>query len=105
MVRAVYIMNEQNEKEILKLLHENEELIKENNVLLHKMHRWNMIGIGLRVVWYTIIIGVPFVLYFYLFEPYFSGFAQNYESFRTGVSNIPALSGLEYILPHIQVGE
>jgi hypothetical protein len=91
--------------EMLQLLQENVRLAKENNELLQKMHRWSIIGIILRVVWYTIIIGVPFVLYFYLLEPYFTTFTTQYESFRQGVSTIPSLKGLEYILPQIPVGK
>jgi len=87
--------------EILRLLRENTVLVKENNEFLRKMYRNDMIGIWLRVVWYAVLIGMPFALYFYILEPYFNAFGSNYETFRQGMAEIPGLKGLENFLPSI----
>ncbi len=89
--------------EILRLLKENTEVVKQNNILLRKLHRWSVWGFVLRSLWYVIIIGFPFALYFYLVEPYFNALGANYDVFRLGIAEIPGLKGLEHILP--KVGE
>ncbi len=89
------------EEEILKLVRENAELVRENNVLLKKLYRNEMIALSLRIVWYGILIGMPFALYFYILEPYFNAFGSNYEVFRQGMAEIPGLKGLEHLLPSI----
>lgn len=89
------------EEEILQLVRENAELVRENNVLLKKLYRNEMIALSLRIVWYGILIGMPFALYFYILEPYFNAFGSNYEVFRQGMAEIPGLKGLEHLLPSI----
>jgi hypothetical protein len=89
------------EEEILQLVRENAELVRENNVLLKKLYRNEMIALSLRIVWYGVLIGMPFALYFYILEPYFNAFGSNYEVFRQGMAEIPGLKGLEHLLPSI----
>lgn len=91
---------ENDHKEMLELIRENAELTKENNALLKKMYRNDMILLGVRVVWYALLIGLPFAVYFYLLEPYFEAFGANYDLFRQGIGEIPGLKGLETLLPH-----
>ncbi len=74
-------------------------LIRENNVLLKKIHRNETIGLWLRVVWYGVLVGLPFAVYFYFLEPYFDAFGANYDLFRQGMGEIPGLKGLEHLLP------
>ncbi len=76
-------------------------LLRENNELLHKLHRWSVWGFVLRAAWYILIIGFPFALYFYILEPYFNALGSNYEVFRQGISEIPGLKGLEHLLPNV----
>ncbi len=90
---------ENEHKEMLELIRENAELTKQNNILLKKIYRNDMIGLGIRVVWYTVLIGLPFAVYFYLLEPYFNAFGANYDLFRQGIGEIPGLKGLETLLP------
>lgn len=76
-------------------------LLKENNVLLKKLYRHSVIGFTFRIIWYAILIGLPFAVYFYVLEPYFQAFGSNYETFREGMAEIPGLKGLQHILPSI----
>jgi len=85
--------------EMLRLLRENRELAKQNNEILRKLYRHNIIGFWLRIVWYAVLIGLPFAVYFYLLEPYFEAFGANYETFRAGMGEIPGLKGLENLFP------
>ncbi|MEZ4200334.1 MAG: hypothetical protein R3B69_01915 [Candidatus Paceibacterota bacterium] len=84
--------------QIEKLLDRNAELLAENNKLLKKIHRNGLWAFWIRVVWYLVLIGLPFALYFYVLEPYFNALGANYEVFRAGVSEIPGLKGLDQIL-------
>jgi hypothetical protein len=90
---------EDTHEELLRLTRENNELIKENHEYLRKMYRNDMVGLTLRVVWYAILIGMPFAVYFYVLEPYFEAFGANYEVFRQGMAEIPGLKGLEVFFP------
>ena len=88
----------------MELQNDHEEmlrLLRENNILLKKLHRQGVLGIWFRVIWYSLLIGLPFAVYFYVLEPYFSAFGANYETFRTGMAEIPGLKGLEQFLPHL----
>ena len=87
--------------EIIALLRENKALAEENQRLLKKMYRNDMIGIWLRIFWYGFLIGLPFALYFYIIQPYFHAFGADYEIFRQGMAEIPGLKGLEHLLPAI----
>ena len=91
--------SDRDHEDILRLLRENHRLIEENNKILKKMYRNDIIGIWFRVVWYSVLIGLPFALYFYVLEPYFQTFGANYETFRQGMAEIPGLKGLEQLLP------
>jgi hypothetical protein len=67
-------MSEDSKKEhdeMLALMRENSVLIKENNVLLKRIYRHSMWSLGLKVVWFMVIIGLPIAVYFYLLDPYF----------------------------------
>lgn len=81
--------NEQNSLEYRELLEQNVALLKENNRLLRKIHRNDMIGLWIRLLWYVLLIGLPFALYFYVLEPYFTAMGSSYETFSAGVQEIP----------------
>jgi ribose/xylose/arabinose/galactoside ABC-type transport system permease subunit len=100
-------IHEQNDNtEILKLIQEQAVLtqeslavMRENNELLKKIYRHNIIGIWLKLLWFAAIIGLPFAVYFYVLGPYFEAFGSNYEVFRKGMAEIPGLKGIENVLP------
>ena len=68
---------------------ENQKLLVENNQLLKKMHKASVISLWLRVIWFLIIIGIPFVLYFYIIEPYFTSLGSSFETFQDGLQEVP----------------
>lgn len=84
-----------NETEIIHRLEENTALVRENNALLKKLRRNSIIEMWLRVVWYAILIGLPFALYFYILEPYFEVFGASSEKVRLGISEWPGLQFLQ----------
>lgn len=81
-----------------RMLARNAELLEENNKLLRKIHRNGLIEFWVRVLWYILLIGLPFAIYFYLLEPYFSALGANYEVFRAGISEVPGFTGLNQLL-------
>ena len=86
-------------KDMLRVMEQNAKLIKENNKLLKKLYRQNVIGYVIRIVWYVILIGLPFALYFYILEPYFNALGSNYELFLDGIGEIPGIKVINSILP------
>lgn len=85
--------------EMLQLLRESNELARANNVLLKKLYRHNIVGFVVRIVWYAVLVGLPFALYFYMFEPYLNAFGVHYESFKEGLKGVPGLQGFADMLP------
>lgn len=84
-------------QEIKALLTRNAELLEENNKMLKSIKShiwWNLV---IRIVWYAVLIGLPFVLYFYVLEPYFALFGSDYELFRAGVGELPGLKSMEFL--------
>lgn len=67
----------------------NTELLEDNNRLLRKLHKYEVMGFWFRIVWYAILIGLPFALYFYVLEPYFTALGSSYETFYVGMQEIP----------------
>ena len=80
-------------KELENLMRQNSQLIAENNQLLKKIHRGNLIQLWTRIAWYLIIIGLPFALYFFV-RDYFTAVGADYEIFRAGMQEIPGLKNL-----------
>lgn len=70
-------------------------LLRENNELLKKLYRHNIINYVFRLVWYAVLIGVPFAVYFYFLEPYFRAFGSDYDTFRQGMLELPGLKELQ----------
>ena len=75
--------------ELKRLMEQNAELLKENNVLLKKIHRNAVWVFWLRIAWYILLIGMPFALYFYILEPYFNALGASFEVFSAGMQEIP----------------
>jgi hypothetical protein len=63
------IPTDQNEL-IIKLLRENQELLQQNNDLLHKHERRERRRLIFKVIWYTILLGIPMLAYYYLYSTF-----------------------------------
>ncbi len=82
-----------------KLLEENITVTKENNEYLRKIYRNSVIGGIFTIVWYALLIGLPFALYHYVIDPYFRAFGANPDVFRAGMEEVPGFKGFEKIFP------
>ena len=84
-----------------RLLEETLAIEKQNQALLKKLYRYSWAGFIMRIVWYALLVGLPFALYFYILEPYFKMFGGSYEQFREGVIELPGYKGLILFLDSI----
>jgi len=80
------------EKTMHKLVLENQRLLTENNQLLKKLYRHSIWSFWVRIVSFLIIVGVPFILYYYVIEPYFTSVQSSLESFQGGLQQVPGWS-------------
>ena len=79
------------DEEFKVLLRKNLELSKENNRLLKKMRRNAIISNILRIIWWSVIIGLPIYLYFSIFQPYLEELAAVYKNVQTDVGNLGSI--------------
>ncbi len=71
-------MTEQNDHTILiallqqnhALLEENKVLVAENNELLHKQEKRAQLMLAFKIVWYTILLGIPMLAYYFLYNTF-----------------------------------
>ncbi len=89
-------------KNLEHLMEKNSKLLEENNDLLKKIHRNGLLAFWIRIGWYIVLIGLPFALYFYVLEPYFTAMGSNYEVFKAGINEIPGLKGLGDLIDTMQ---
>ncbi|MFT7644886.1 MAG: hypothetical protein ACI9BF_000549 [Candidatus Paceibacteria bacterium] len=68
---------------------ENQRLLIENNQLLKKMNHREVLSFWFRIVWFLVLIGAPFLLYFYVIEPYFISMGSSFEIFKQGLREVP----------------
>ena len=87
-------MKENFNSSLEKEIRNNQRLISENNRLLKKIYRNALWSFWIKILWFVVLIGLPFALYFYILEPYFSAFGSSYLEFSEGMQEIP---GLKYI--------
>lgn len=81
---------DKNEQQLLhELMLENQRLLTENNELLKKIRRAGLISFWFKIVWILIILGAPFLLYFYVVEPYFTSLGSSFEVFQKGLQEVP----------------
>lgn len=71
------------------LMLENQRLLTENNQLLKKLHRASVWAFWVRIIWMLVLIGAPFVLYYYIIEPYFESLGSSFATFQTGLQEVP----------------
>jgi hypothetical protein len=91
---------EQNTKDqqalIVTLLRENQDLLRQNNELLHKHERRERRRLIFKVIWYTILLGIPMLAYYYLYSTFMGLLGlQSTEPTRNGLDMSPTvLEGL-----------
>jgi hypothetical protein len=98
-------MERDSHAELKELILENTELLKENNKLLRKIHRNALIEFWVRICWYVLLIGLPFALYFYVLEPYFTAMGSSYSTFSTGMQELPGWKQVLEFIESIKAAE
>lgn len=53
------------------MLKRQEDLLEENNRILHKLRRYQVMTFVFTMAWYALLVGLPFALYYYVLGPYF----------------------------------
>jgi Trk-type K+ transport system membrane component len=71
------------------LMLENQRLLSENNQLLKKMRRMSIFNFWFRLLSTLLFVGMPFVLYYYVIEPYFESMGSSFSTFQQGLQEIP----------------
>ncbi len=81
---------DKDEQQVLReLMLENQRLLSENNQLIKKMNRRSLWSFWLKIVWTLFLVGAPFVLYYYVIEPYFTTLGSSFSVFQNGLQEVP----------------
>lgn len=75
-------------EEIEEMVLENQKLLAENNELLKKIHRSNTWAFWLRIVWIAVILGLPFITYYYIVAPYYESLGIAFQFFGVNLPDI-----------------
>tara|TARA_B100000508_G_scaffold140487_1_gene141717 strand:+ start:3619 stop:3924 length:306 start_codon:yes stop_codon:yes gene_type:complete len=71
------------------LMIENQRLLAENNKILRQIKKATIWSFWIRFAWFLILIGAPFVLYYFVVEPYFDALGSSFETFTAGLQEVP----------------
>ena len=74
------------------LLKENNKLLHENNKLLKKINRARVLSFWSKIVFYALIIGIPYLIYKYYLEESFNDLMGAYADLKTEVSEVKELT-------------
>ena len=75
------------ESKIEELLEENIKLTQENNRLLRKIRRSELMQTWSTILFYAMVIGIPVLLYRYYFEDYYNTLQRVYEQIKSGIND------------------
>lgn len=78
-------------EEIKRLLEENLKVSKDTHALLEKMHRMDLYTFWMKFLWFAIIIGLPFVIFYFFLGPYLEALGIYSEEFEAALKNLPQL--------------
>ncbi len=81
---------------INELIKQNQELLSQNNELIKKLYRNTMWGFYLKIIGFLIIVGAPVALYYYVLEPYFNSFGSSFQTFVTGLQEVPGWKQIQH---------
>ncbi len=84
------MLPEKDEHQLLReLILENQKILTENNQLLKKVKRHIIWSFWIKVVGFTVFIGAPFILYYYVLGPYFETVGSSFQAFQQGLQEVP----------------
>ncbi len=56
--------------ELKRSLDKQNALLEENSRMLHKLQRYHTVTFWMTMLWYALLIGLPFAVYYYVIGPY-----------------------------------
>jgi len=77
------------DEQVIEILEENRRLVEQNNALLRRMNRMHRITLWFKMGTFLIFIGAPFILYYWVLEPYFTNLGSSFDTFQSGLQEIP----------------
>ncbi|MCB9818671.1 hypothetical protein H6788_00625 [Candidatus Nomurabacteria bacterium] len=70
-------------------------LLEENNQMLHKLRRYQTTTFWLTMIWYALLVGLPFAVYYYIIGPYVEALGFSNGEFSASIKEIPGYSQFE----------
>lgn len=90
------VMHESSAQETKHLLRENIRLTRENNKLLHKLWRAKVTGFWTKILFYALIIGIPW----YIYQQYVASYIkQLHNSYNELYDTVEEVNELRQTLP------
>ena len=76
--------------ELKRIIEKQGQILEDNNRMLHKLKRYHAMAFFFSLLWYGLLIGLPFALYYYVLGPYVEALG-----FHANLSDIPGYSQFE----------
>lgn len=83
--------------EIKKSIEKQNALLEENNRMLQKLRRYHTFTFWMTMIWYALLVGLPFALYYYVLGPYVQALGFSDGQFTSEMwQEIPGFKQAEY---------
>lgn len=91
--------------DIKKTIDKQNILLEENNKMLHKLRRYQTATFFFTMLWYALLIGLPFALYFYVVGPYFQALGFSDGDYSNSLRELPGYRQFEAFFGQQSEGE
>lgn len=86
--------------ELKRIIEKQGQLLEENNRMLRKLKRYQTMAFFSSLLWYALLIGLPFAMYYYVLGPYIEAFG-----FHANLKELPGYGQFESFFGKTGEGE
>jgi|SRR5690606_23598720 len=92
--------------EVKRAIDKHNVLLEENNRMLQQLRRYQATTFWMTMLWYALLIGLPFAVYYYIIGPYIQalGFSDGQFSAES-LRELPGFRQFEYFFGLREDGE
>lgn len=82
-------------QDIRETLRRHETLLQDNNRLMRKLNRRQNATLVVTMIWYGLLIGLPFAVYYYFVGPYIESWGLSGSDYGASLRELPGYQQFE----------